>query len=55
MTNDAGNAVTKHTSGTFSSLAAGYYIIGYRVLPDASGTWRVFISISPKYSWLWDI
>lgn len=50
MTNDVGNAVYKHTSGTFSSLAAGYYIIGYRVIPDASGTWRVFISISPKYS-----
>ena len=50
MTNDAGSSVTKHTSGTFSSLAAGYYIIAYRVLPDASGTWRVFISISPKYS-----
>jgi len=50
MTNDVGNSVTKHTSGTFSSLAAGYYIIAYRVLPDASGTWRVFISISPKYS-----
>lgn len=50
MTNDVGNSVTKHTSGTFTSLAAGYYIIAYRVLPDASGTWRVFISISPKYS-----
>ena len=50
MTNYAGSSVTKHTSGTFSSLAAGYYIIAYRVLPDASGTWRVFISISPKYS-----
>lgn len=50
MTNDAGSSVTKHTSGAFSSLAAGYYIIGYRVIPDASGTWRVFISISPKYS-----
>lgn len=50
MTNDVGNSVTKHTSGTFSSLAAGYYIIAYRVLPDASGIWRVFFNISPKYS-----
>lgn len=50
MTNDVGNAVNKHTSGTFSSLAAGYYIIAYRVLPDASGTWRVFFNISPKYN-----
>ena len=50
MTNDAGSSVTKHTSGTFSSLAPGYYIIAYRVLPDASGTWRIFISISPRYS-----
>lgn len=50
MTNDAGSSVTKHTSGTFSSLAAGYYIIAYRVLPDASGTWRVFFNISSKYN-----
>ena len=50
MTNDVGSSVTKHTSDTFSSLAAGYYIIAYRVLLDASGIWRVFISISPKYS-----
>lgn len=50
MTDDVGSSVTKHTSGTFLSLAAGYYIIAYRVLPDASGTWRVFFNISSKYN-----
>ena len=50
MTNDAGGSVAKYINGSLSSLASGYYVLGYKVLIDASGTWRVFFKMSNKYT-----
>jgi len=50
MTNDAGGSVAKYLNGSLSSLASGYYVMGYKVLIDAGGTWRVFFNMSSKYT-----
>lgn len=50
MTNDAGGSVAKYLNGVLSSLASGYYVLGYKVLIDAGGTWRVFFNMSSKYT-----
>lgn len=50
MTNDKGGSVAKYLNGSLSSLASGYYVLGYKVLIDAGGTWRVFFNMSSKYT-----
>lgn len=50
MTNDAGGSVAKYLNGSLSSLASGYYVLGYKVLLDAGGSWRVFFNMSNKYT-----
>jgi len=50
MTNDAGGSVAKYLNGSLSSLDSGYYVLGYKVLIDAGGTWRVFFNMSNKYT-----
>lgn len=50
MTNVAGGNVAKYLNGSLSSPASGYYVLGYKVLIDAGGTWRVFFNMSSKYT-----
>ena len=48
-TNVTGNTLYKHITGNLNNLEPGFYIISYKCIPDAGGTWRAFFNVSPKY------
>lgn len=52
MTNEAGTTLTKFSSGTFTSLASGYYLLYYKLFPDYYNNYYVFFNMSNKYTQL---